>query len=350
MGAKTCVALLACAAGVAQAQSSVTVYGLLDVGLSHINNVGGVSTTKMDSSINTPSRLGFRGVEDLGGGLSAFFVLENRFNVDTGTSFPQLFNRASFVGLKSTTWGTLTVGRQFDFFNSALPQSSAFIQGGLVDGYQSFNGLKPALNPAVDNHDGSGLYDNSVKWEQTIGAWSGGLMYGLGAELPGQKMEAAYLKHVDGNLQLGAGWTKDNFSTTIANQVFSVRAVYVINNFTLLANYAQSKETIVVGSKAVARPLELAVNYQCTANMTCGGGVGWARDTNRAGSQATLTQPFLSVHYNFSKRTTLYAITAYNHSSNPSVIPSSFNVPGGVSGNSSTASESAIRLGIIHRF
>ena len=350
-GAKICVALLACAAGFAQAQSSVTIYGTLDVGLTHINNVAGLSTTKLDDAIGSPSVLGFKGVEDLGGGLSAFFVLENRFMVDTGTSFPQLFNRGSFVGLKSSTWGTLTLGRQFDFFSTALPiDAKPFIEGGSISGYQGFRGATPALNPAVDVHDGTGQYDNSVKWEHTIGPFSGGLMYGLGAELPGQKMESAYLKYVAGPLQLGAGWTKDNFSTAIANQVYSVRGVYVVNDFTLLANYSEGKETVVAGSKAVARPLELAVNYQCTGNMTCGGGVGSARDTNRAGNRATLTQPFMSVRYNLSKRTQLYAVAAYNHSNNPSVIPSSFGVPGGVAGISSNASESALRLGITHRF
>ncbi|QRX81743.1 porin [Glaciimonas sp. PAMC28666] len=344
------ITLLACAAGAAQAQSSVTIYGLLDVGLSFNNNVGGQSSVKMDNGIAAPSRLGFRGVEDLGGGLSAIFVLENRFYVDTGVTFPQLFNRGSYVGLKSNTWGALTVGRQFDFFNTALPpDATPFIEGGLSSGYQGFQSVT-GTSPAVDNHSGTGLYDNAIKWQHTIGNWSGGLMYGLGSENNHDNMKSTFVKYVAGPLQLGAGWTKDNFSTTIANQVFAVRMVYQIGDVELLANYSEGKETVVVGSKAVARPFELAASYYIAPTIRIGGGVGRARDTNRAGNSATLTQPFMSVRFILSKFTSLYVIAARNHSSDPTIIPSTVNTPGGASKNSSSANQTAVRMGIVHTF
>ena len=77
---------------VAQAQSTVTVYGRVDAGISKENDgetrlVGGVNTSdRLQMRQNSGSRLGFRGVEDLGGGLKVRFQIEHRLNVDTGAS------------------------------------------------------------------------------------------------------------------------------------------------------------------------------------------------------------------------------------------------------------------------
>ena len=113
------VALLAgMGASAAMAQSSVTVYGLLDTGLVHVTNVNaaGDSVTKVPSLTGSfPSRIGFRGVEDLGNGLQAVFTLESGLAMDTGTSQQgnRLFGRQASVGLKGA-FGTVTLGRQIN--------------------------------------------------------------------------------------------------------------------------------------------------------------------------------------------------------------------------------------------
>lgn len=104
------------AASAAHAQTSVQVYGIVDSGIAHLTNVNnaGDSNTKIPSLTSSfPSRIGFKGSEDLGGGLQAFFVLENGLAMDTGTQQQggRLFGRAANVGLKGD-WGTLTIGRQ----------------------------------------------------------------------------------------------------------------------------------------------------------------------------------------------------------------------------------------------
>jgi predicted porin len=104
------------AATSAHAQTSVQVYGIVDSGIAHLTNVNnaGDSITKIPSLTSSfPSRIGFKGSEDLGGGLQAFFVLENGLATDTGTQQQggRLFGRAANVGLKGD-WGTLTLGRQ----------------------------------------------------------------------------------------------------------------------------------------------------------------------------------------------------------------------------------------------
>lgn len=114
---KTTITLMAlaatAAAPAAMAQSTVTVFGRVDVGLQHIDN--GAKTSRVDSGTYTASRLGFRGTEDLGGGLTALFFLESGISADTGNAAggTRFFNRGSYVGLSSKDWGTVTLGRQY---------------------------------------------------------------------------------------------------------------------------------------------------------------------------------------------------------------------------------------------
>lgn len=345
-------AALTCATPTAHAQSSVTLYGLLDVGVSYVSNVSGKSVIQESNDGATASRLGFRGKEDLGDGLSILFVLEMRPQISSGTVVSPFFNRDSYVGIQSKNFGTLTLGRQFDFMKYSLPFDSApVIQGGAVEGYQGFASNKPGAPPAVDNHSGVAIYDNSAKWEYSSGPWSGGLMYGLGSDNNHDSMYAAYLKYSKGGLQIGAGWTRDNFTTSVlANEVYSIKINYTVGQFLFLANYSQGKETVYPGSKATARPFEFGVVYTVVPDILIGGGIGWARDTNRAGSNATLTQPFVGARYILSKRTYLYAAASRNHSSNPEAIPATVNIPGGASSASTTASQLSVHCGIVTTF
>lgn len=116
---RSAVALLGgLCASTAMAQSNVTVYGIIDSGLAYTTNVNaaGDSITKMPSLTSSfPSRIGFKGVEDLGGGLQAVFALENGFGVDTGSTGQggRLFGRQANVGLRGS-FGTITLGRQMN--------------------------------------------------------------------------------------------------------------------------------------------------------------------------------------------------------------------------------------------
>jgi predicted porin len=104
--------------GAAMAQSNVTVYGIVDSGVVYTTNINaaGDNIVKMPSlTSSVPSRIGFKGSEDLGGGLQAVFVLENGLALDTGVTGQggRLFGRQANVGLK-TPYGTFTLGRQLN--------------------------------------------------------------------------------------------------------------------------------------------------------------------------------------------------------------------------------------------
>ena len=112
------LAVLGTFAGVASAQSSVTIYGIVDASIVSMDNGATTNgrTTRMDSGRDSASRIGFKGVEDLGNGLKATFLLESGFAADTGAlaSANSLFNRLSYVGLESNSWGGLRLGRHGD--------------------------------------------------------------------------------------------------------------------------------------------------------------------------------------------------------------------------------------------
>lgn len=102
----------------ASAADSVTVYGVVDVGVAYTN--GGSTTMKAISGAGSTSRIGFKGNEDLGGGWSAGFMLESGFQADTGAAGgttlqgeSSLFNRESNVWLTSPTFGQVKLGRQY---------------------------------------------------------------------------------------------------------------------------------------------------------------------------------------------------------------------------------------------
>lgn len=108
------LAVLGAYAGAAQAQSSnVTIYGALDAYVESGDN-GQARVNRVQNGGATPSRIGFRGTEDLGGGLKAIYSLETGINVDDGSAAQGglLFGRQAFVGL-SGNFGTVTAGRQY---------------------------------------------------------------------------------------------------------------------------------------------------------------------------------------------------------------------------------------------
>lgn len=133
--------------GMAYAETSVTLYGIVDAGIGYQQTkvTQGDSFTKtrdigLISGVKNASRWGLRGVEDLGNGTSAIFKLENGFDIGNGRAAQggRLFGRAAYVGLSSSDWGTLTLGRQTnvaaDTVSSLNPFGTSYGQSGTLNG------------------------------------------------------------------------------------------------------------------------------------------------------------------------------------------------------------------------
>lgn len=200
--ALACATLLPIAAA---AQSSVTLYGIADAGIEHVNKqVGGGSVTRVVSGGESGSRLGFRGVEDLGGGLRALFSLESGLNIDDGTLAQggRLFGRSAFVGL-SGGFGQLTLGRHITVANDyglqfePLGRPTRFSAGAVDAAY-------------------AGRVDNSVRYQYVAGVNRIVGLYGLG-EVAGSSRAGRYMGAFGttklGNAALGFGYEEQAGAT-----------------------------------------------------------------------------------------------------------------------------------------
>lgn len=128
--------------GAASAQTNVTIYGVADAGIRYHDN-GAATDNKtwgVDSGLQSGSRIGFKGTEDLGGGLSAIFALENGFNIDNGElkTTNTLFDRQAWVGINSGV-GAIKLGRQYAPIRVAVESVDPFGLGGAGDAKNFFN-------------------------------------------------------------------------------------------------------------------------------------------------------------------------------------------------------------------
>ncbi|SFU43423.1 porin [Pseudoduganella namucuonensis] len=166
--------LMAAAATASHAQGgNVSVYGLIDTGVEYVTNVGagGDNLTRMPTLTGTlPSRLGFRGTEDLGGGLKAVFTLENGLAPDAGTQAQggRLFGRQAFVGL-SGDWGTVSIGRQYTMLFWSILDSD--ILGPNIYG-----------SGGLDSYIPNARADNAVAYRGTFSGLTLGATYSFGRD------------------------------------------------------------------------------------------------------------------------------------------------------------------------
>jgi predicted porin len=204
------LAVLSTFAGLASAQSNVTIYGLLDMGVDYDSGktgsaaTGSTSTWAVNSGQTSGSRLGFKGVEDLGNGLSAIFALESGFAADNGTlSYgSRLFGRQSWVGLKGN-FGSVKLGRQMSTTYLALQTLDPFTVNSAGDAQRAYGYGLGKIDPISRS-------DNTVVYESAnFAGFSASAGYGFG-EQPGQfnksSTKFAGANYVNGPLTLLASY------------------------------------------------------------------------------------------------------------------------------------------------
>lgn len=178
------LAVLGAFAGTAFAQTNITIYGIVDAGIVYDNNGDPAGKTwRLDSGIQSGSRIGFRGTEDLGGGLSAIFNLENGFNADNGTlgqgtaTTNRLFGRQAWVGLKGG-FGAVKLGRQLSPLYTALYDVDPFHIGLAGNAQRAFGYGLYNIDPFL-------RIDNTLSYSSPdISGFNGIVSYGFG-EVPG---------------------------------------------------------------------------------------------------------------------------------------------------------------------
>jgi len=381
-------------AGVAHAQSSVTLYGLVDESIQYVNNatpVGG-HVFRMFSGNLQGSRFGLKGTEDLGGGLKAIFQLENGFNVNNGkmgtygfNGQSLLFGRQAYVGLTHDAYGTFTAGRQYD---------------PLVDMVQpltgdNYFGSTFATPGDVDNNDNSSRTSSSLKYVSPVfsgfqfegmyalggvaGAVGSGQTWGAAATWAagGLGVAGGYVSmHNLNSPVLRTGWSSTSdgmfdsafptfaginaaYATASRIGIASVAVQYVTGPWTGSASYSNAQYyhdgSSTFGQTQKYNVGRAYVGYQVTPAALVG--LGYAYTKGHGDSSNTYHQVSLGGDYSISKRTDFYLVGAWQHASGEQRVPgvggglvSSTASIGSYGDQSSTDNQVMVSLGIRHKF
>lgn len=276
------LAVLGAFAGAASAQSSVTIYGKLDLAVG--KPAGTEDKQVMD---NTGSRLGFRGVEDLGGGLKAVFGMEHRFSPDTGAqTAPAFWNGYSTVGLV-TNFGMVNLGRQY---------TPAFI---MVQ-----NQIDPFGGDTVAQGRDTGMrfggitkvrVADSIRYDLSVAGFNFGASIAEGAGNGGTDKPVS----LAANYAAGPFWVGVGYENPAADEdkVWNIGGRYNFGFMTLAAGYGKGTTAAGLDAKGWLIGATVPVGAFDLKAMYAANDVDVVGETKKAG---------IGAHYNLSKRTKVF--------------------------------------------
>lgn len=326
---------IACDAAFAQA-SPVTLYGVVDLSVAGFSTQERGTAINMQSGVQSGSRWGLRGSEDLGNGMRANFQLESGILANNGKSAQggRLFGRAAWAGL-SGNWGDLRLGRQTSVSSATLADYDAFLASYLITGAQtallpynanradntvafwtpSSNGLRAGADISLD-YDGGGGFQTA----STNKLVSAAVIY----EQPGYAVTATYegARWADGTVQSAAmaqaGSARQPYAYTLAGratwQAFTFYAGWSVmrNGSTIPAVPSPGQRAYFPGSTVHGVMLGTAWRSGASTVMA-----SWQASLPGKGAlardDATHTQQIYSAGYvyDLSKRTNVYAVYGY---------------------------------------
>jgi predicted porin len=297
------LALMGAFSGAALAQSSVTVYGLVDMGVQRDDN-GAVTKTSLDSGNQSGSRLGFKGTEDLGNGLKANFVLEMGILADTGASDQKglSFGRQAYVGL-SGDFGAVNFGRQ---------KSLTYVASESIDPFGvGLAGNMQRLFGTVTRRDNAATYVTP-----NMSGFSAAAQYSFG-EVPGQNA-ANSISSLAGTYNAGPVFASIVYEK--AKDATGVKAAdgektLVGGSFDFGMAKAHAAYELLKGGEAATETKKNV--WMIGATVPVGAGAilaDYTRITNSKIADSNSNQWALGYTYNLSKRTNLY--TSYSQVKN----------------------------------
>ena len=290
---KSLIALAVLAAsGAAFAQSSVTLYGIADVWFGSVK-AGDTRTTVLNSGGVSGSRYGFKGTEDLGGGLKANFLLENGFQIDTGAATAgQAFSRQSYVGF-SGGFGEVRMGKTWTPYDDITGASNAAFDSALAPNAGIWKSGGYNANPS------NGFYYATP----AMGGFSGALSHSLNEKAVGGLQSTAFnVVYAGGPLMAGVAYQVDKTYQSTENKFTRLNGSYDLRVVKLLANYGRAD---LAG--ALTNEWQIGVDYPVSSALTLSGGYARSKD-DAVGATAEVTRKGfgLAAAYSLSKRTTVY--------------------------------------------
>jgi predicted porin len=307
---KSLIALAVLAAsGASMAQSSVTLYGVADVWFGR--TAGDVTTngvkvktpsqTVLNDGLISNSRFGFKGSEDLGGGLKANFQLEQGFSIDTGATASAGFNRQAWVGM-SGGFGEVQLGKAYNAFDDVSALAASVFDSDLAPINNVF------VSTAFASADA-----NTIKYATpSFGGFSGAASYSLGedktAAFSASKVYALSGKYENGPLAVGIA-----FANAKSTNPASINGAYDVDGTRLAASYNLGAAKLLASYGRVSatdektNEYEIGVDVPLSAALTLSAGYAKSK-TKLTGVTEFDDKSFgVAATYSLSKRTTLYA-------------------------------------------
>lgn len=374
----------------AQAQSSVTMYGVLDAGLIYSNSQQPAGSTTAGRSFSMGSGdlshtlWGLKGTEDLGGGMHAVFKLENGFNLNNGafTQPNEIFGRQAWVGLQSNAYGTVTVGKQYDFMVDYLAPIAAagadlgnnlaahpFDNDNLAQSFSINNAVKFQSADYAGFKVG-GLYGFS----NAAGGFADNRAYSLGASYANGPLNAAaaflQVNNPGGGFAganpAGAVSSTDNTANFVAarqrvfgaglNYAFGPAVVGFVWTHTKLdgldAINTGSGYSALTGDSLRLDNYEVNARYALTPALSLAGAYTFtdgAFDSGTANAKPKYHQVTLQADYDLSKRTDFYVEGVYQHAAGgDGTLLGDASING--LDQSTSNKQVAVTVGVRHRF
>lgn len=300
VAARVALAFGAClaAAGPASAQSSVSLYGLLDLSVGSFKAPGGSASKGVDSGNMTTSYLGFKGSEDLGGGLSASFAIESFLRGDTGASGrfngDPMWSRSAWVGLSSASMGSLNLGRN---------TTSLFVNTLLFNAFGDSFGFSPSIRHTFT----SGTVSGDTGWSDSVKYSSpkfGGLSFTAhlaAGESNGGKNSGVSALYFGGPLALGAAWQSVAKGSTVDDtKAWQIGGSYALGDVKLFGQYGN------VDNDSTGNGYDIT-GLGTSVKMGAGSLLAqWGRISPDTGAKRSTFS--IGYDYFLSKRTDLYAV------------------------------------------
>ncbi len=350
------LAVAGLASTAAFAQSNVTIYGVVDVGYSRASSsdtLGLESRSALDSGLQSGSRIGFKGTEDLGNGLKASFVLENSIGVDTGAG--PAMTRQSFLAL-SNQYGTVAAGRQYTPQYGMVTKLDPFGTGtvGDVTYGRGVYGMGVAVAPTTIRVDNLLAYV-SPTFGGGFNVIAGYTANAIGNEAAisdnNAQLWAINPNYSNGPLFVGLNYHQAKVDAiNYKDKVWDLGASYDFGVVKVAGLYGQLKNDLF-DSKTKQWMLGATVPVGAAGNVL----VSYSRNTTDTGlvgvADAKASKWAIGYTHSLSKRTNLYA--AYAKISTNNVAEGQFSVLNGnfTPFSASTADyTSGVSLGIRHMF
>jgi predicted porin len=317
------VAVLGAFSSAAMAQSSVTIYGVIDTAVRYTTNADAAGDNKvvLGEGVFQGPRLGFKGTEDLGGGTAAVFQLESGFVINNGQSDQQgqLFGRQAFVGLKNSSVGEVDFGRQYGLAFQTLGAYDPLGQGNALENeWELFlEGIR---------------FDNSIEYTGNWGPVKAQVQYSFGGQAGATNVgstTAVDLSYTQGPLSIGGVYQQSVDAKSNDATLWGLGGSYVVGPATLSLSYFDSKRDPGFAKSGTSGAPLYGTSYLANTNVNLQRtddvwttGVVWTvapslaltvgymydsvKNVSDAGDSGSVGTLYGVLDYNLSKRTDVY--------------------------------------------